>query len=330
MSTKPSDAYITLPRALWSLIPKGARVRWVGKNAHHYGGIISGHIGAKGGAMRVTQGGGKSRVVSYSSIVSLESPDLVREVVLENPAAMAPWFAINPAVEPDAKMLEILKKIRMTDEAIYSTTPMIHSMKAMINAVEPFLKLSKCRAVDTSANIGGDTVVMLLAKFKSVVAIDILPLHLDILEWNARVRGVPTDRLGTRAANIVEVIDEYVDYEFALFDPPWSGKDYKKNPNKPLVYLGPEGAPVPVEHLVNKMNSLIVMVKVPHGWHWRGRIDDSRWGWIMEYVIDALAGDKVGHLYKYIILYKTKPKKMPNTRRLLDPTWRGYRGIKWK
>jgi hypothetical protein len=133
---------------------------------------------------------------------------------------------------PDAT----IDALRFTDVSIYSVTPYAQSLYTA-NALLSYFKqdvLKNMTLLDASACIGGNT--WSFAKLtKHVTAVEIDPLHAEILASNMAVLGVQNTSVvcGDFGKSIS---NGSITQDIVFIDPPWGGIDYKKEVGIKLGY----------------------------------------------------------------------------------------------
>lgn len=110
---------------------------------------------------------------------------------------------------------------------IYTTK---NQSETIINILNKYLNNSSV-IIDANSGIGGNTLSFII-NYKYVYAIDILDNSIDILEKNIRN--------SCNNNNFFLINDSCINYlkiiiaDTIFFDPPWGGKNYKKNNNLDL------------------------------------------------------------------------------------------------
>lgn len=134
-----------------------------------------------------------------------------------------------------------LSWLMLTDVGLYSIAKpvlidaLVHLLKIIER--ETGVRLEDSIAIETNAGLGGFT-IPLSYMFKRVDAVEIDPLHCDVIRNNARVLK--------RSANIRVIKKDFLKYSdtllktssrstrFIISDPEWGGHDYKLEKNKRL------------------------------------------------------------------------------------------------
>lgn len=118
--------------------------------------------------------------------------------------------------------------VRITNVGLYSVIPPAQAMfMAQTIAAHLGQRSDGLTAVDATANVGGQTLAF-AASFKHVHAVELMPLHCEILRHNVAAYGV-TRRVSVHCGDFFKLyrtLPAAVDVIF--FDPPWGGPDYRK------------------------------------------------------------------------------------------------------
>jgi hypothetical protein len=131
-----------------------------------------------------------------------------------------------------------MSKLMLTDVGLYSIAKpvLVNALVNLLKSIErkTGVSLEDSVAIETNAGLGGFT-IPLSYMFKRVYAVEIDPLHCDIIRNNARVLK--------RSANIRVIKKDFLKYSdtllktpgksarFIVSDPEWGGHDYKQQKN---------------------------------------------------------------------------------------------------
>jgi predicted RNA methylase len=147
--------------------------------------------------------------------------DEIKEVFLCSPEDAGKFFPLYNNDEEKS-----VRRFRFTNVSIYSITSKYMSMW-FANLLNSFFNpdiLKGMYLTDASACIGGNTWSFAEVVDK-VFAVEVIPLHIEILEHNMKAMGL---------SNIEYINDNYLavaeklEQEILFFDPPWGGKEYHK------------------------------------------------------------------------------------------------------
>ena len=122
--------------------------------------------------------------------------------------------------------------LQITDEGIFSVTGKFASLK-LVKYIEKIMKTNDIKITDCTANNGSDTISFAL-HFTFVNAIELNETNFSVLKNNVEVYKLTNTNLilGDSLENIPNLTQDVL-----YFDPPWGGKEYKKEDSLRL-YLG--------------------------------------------------------------------------------------------
>jgi predicted RNA methylase len=122
------------------------------------------------------------------------------------------------------------QKLKLTNIGVYSMAPPLYTTRLYKLIISLFQadgytgnQLENIVVTDAMANCGGSTIMFAL-HFRKTNAVEIVPLHYDILRNNLTQYNL-LNRVNT-------ICSDYMDVMFSLkqdvvfFDPPWGGKSY--------------------------------------------------------------------------------------------------------
>lgn len=114
--------------------------------------------------------------------------------------------------------------LRISNIGIYSIAKPEIS-KSICKLIKKICKTTDITITDALANVGGMT--MMFAKyFKSVIACEIIPIHCEILQSNLKVYSL-NEKVTVHCNDYLSVMKSLTQ-DVIFFDPPWGGRDYKK------------------------------------------------------------------------------------------------------
>jgi len=122
--------------------------------------------------------------------------------------------------------------LQVTNEGFYSVTGKFASAK-LVEYISKIMKRDDIVITDATANNGSDTISFAL-KFKKVNAIELNLANFNVLKNNVKVYSLSNVNL--IHGDSIEQIPN-LEQDVLYFDPPWGGREYKKNEFMKL-YLG--------------------------------------------------------------------------------------------
>lgn len=153
-----------------------------------------------------------------------------------------------------------LEQLQLTDEAVYSITKP-DKAKLIHGIIQKHLQAlhkttDNCTITDATACVGGDT-LQFSKQFQSVNAVEINPIHCQMLQNNINVYN---------RKNVKVHCDDYTKIyhrlrqDVVFMDPPWGGPSYK---NKKLIKL--QLSRVPVYKVIQKISNRakLIVLKTP-------------------------------------------------------------------
>ena len=151
--------------------------------------------------------------------------------------------------------------VRLSEEARYSVSHWKDAREIASRIVRLLPADRRANIIDGTACVGGNTVE--LAKvFPHVIAVDIVPEHVDMLEHNLSLYSLGGG-VTCLVGDIVLVLDDVLsahDTNVLFLDPPWGGPDYKETDDD--IYLSGES----ITSLVGRWHPKIdvIVLKVPN------------------------------------------------------------------
>lgn len=137
---------------------------------------------------------------------------------------------------PDVIEKDLFFKLKIDYESImYITTPTDAEIITQIiikQLTNKNMDVSNCVITDATAGVGGN-VISFAEKFKFVNAIE-----LNIIRFNYLVNNIDVYKLKnvkTICDDMMKVLPQLENNDIIFIDPPWGGKDYKKNDRLKLV-----------------------------------------------------------------------------------------------
>jgi hypothetical protein len=220
----------------------------------------------------------------------------------------------------DVRDPRTLSQLRLTKQAIYSTTPHDHSLYTANIAARFFPDVSKIVATDATANIGGNARAM-IGKYKHVNLVEIEPIHANIAAHNLKLLGM---RSGYSVITS-NYLSTNLKQDLLFLDPPWGGVDYKRDHSKPLTLLTPGGDKIQIATIVSdrRADTPLIILKVPLGYNSRKFINYEEWPHNETHFIMNTPSRAS---YKLIVLSATAPRAELLTNYIqCKPMW--YRDI---
>lgn len=139
-----------------------------------------------------------------------------------NPVDIKMNLKIYQKYFPQNKKIDY-NSLRISNIGIYSIAkPDVSS--GICKLIKKVCKTGDLTITDALANVGGMT--MMFAKyFKSVIACEIIPLHCEILRSNLKVYSL--ENVSVNCNDYMRVM-RTLKQDVIFFDPPWGGREYKK------------------------------------------------------------------------------------------------------
>lgn len=158
-----------------------------------------------------------------------------------------------------------LDKLRITDVALFSTTPPDQSA-FVCQILKLYYGKSTWKMTITDANgcIGGNT-YCLIKMFKNVNFVEISNLHMEIFKHNLSIISPLNKNISFYTDNYLNMISK-LKQDVIFLDPPWGGPDYYRKSNLELYYTDSKGQQISVSELIeNELNKLTrtIILKVP-------------------------------------------------------------------
>ena len=213
--------------------------------------------------------------------------------------------------------------LRLTDVALYSTTPQSHS-EYLIDILTSYIDkehMKEMVVTDVGACIGGNTFT-LLKYFKRVNAVELNKLHAEILLHNAQeiFTKKMLQKLHVYNDDYMAIM-HFLKQDVIFMDPPWGGTDYKKNTKLDLKYSNIHLHQVVKSNLQKKTKMFVL--KVPTNYDWTLLKNDMKY--IKCIPIKKKMGNKISTIYNIIVITNLLQKK--DTKPIYFPPV-GYRDIK--
>lgn len=154
------------------------------------------------------------------------------------------------------------KKLRFTDESLYSTTPWdqaLYTAKILLSFYTQ-KQLKDLVITDGNACIGGNTWAF-AEVCKAVNAVEISPIHADILKNNLSVLGFNNVNIYNK--NYLEVYSN-LQQDILFLDPPWGGVNYKTQTMELFYVYG--GKKYYLHELLDELSYLcgLLIIKLPY------------------------------------------------------------------
>jgi predicted RNA methylase len=150
------------------------------------------------------------------------------------------------------------EKLKMSNVSLYSMDLPEH-MTTVIDIIKShFHGNRKLTITDATANVGGATINFAM-NFKKVNSVEITQTHCDYLKHNLKQYNIKNVDV---FCNDYLKIKDNLEQEIVYFDPPWGGKDYKKNRTMPL-FLGDKNMVEIINDIFNKSNTEMIVLKIP-------------------------------------------------------------------
>ena len=219
----------------------------------------------------------------------------------------------------------VLRRLRCTDVAIYSTTPPDQA-DFLATTLERYLPAPAMRGatlVDASACIGGNTRAF-ARRFGRVMAVEVSPLHAEILRGNLDAMGA--------GANVTVYCGNYIDVGLRLgpvdvvfLDPPWAQADVNPATGARDLFYLLGGARSWLRDLTRGPHiflTKLMVLKLPADYPVAQLIDDP--AFLVQEVI-ALRDGAGRAIYTIVILSHLFPSEKNNLEPVFQRT--GVRGV---
>ena len=162
----------------------------------------------------------------------------------------------------------IINRLRITDEALFSTTPNLHANYILQHILCFYSNSPQIELIVTLAGscIGGDILIS-YDYFKQINAVDISSLHCEITQHNIQTIYRNTDKLKIYNDNYLNLISKLKQH-IVYLDPPWKGINYNKKDktHMQLIYETDDHKSIDICHIINKLYEIetqMVLIKVP-------------------------------------------------------------------
>jgi hypothetical protein len=123
--------------------------------------------------------------------------------------------------------------IWMDDEGWYSVTPETvakHHADKIANCFKGDIIV-----VDAFCGVGGNTIQFALhPKVHKVIAVDVDPVKIKCAQHNARIYGVPDDKIEWKCLNVLDFLNRPIQADAVFASPPWGGPTYLGLPHYSL------------------------------------------------------------------------------------------------
>jgi hypothetical protein len=123
--------------------------------------------------------------------------------------------------------------IWMDDEGWYSVTPETvakHHADKIANCFKGDIIV-----VDAFCGVGGNTIQFALhPKVHKVIAVDLDPVKIKCAQHNARIYGVPDDKIEWKCLNVLDFLNHPIQADAVFASPPWGGPTYLGLPHYSL------------------------------------------------------------------------------------------------
>lgn len=146
-------------------------------------------------------------------------PEREPQEVPVTPEVFDRFFPRVAGVRPD--------QLRITNIGMYSVMPPAQAM-SVAQAIASHLgqRSDALTVVDATANVGGQTLAF-ASCFKHVHAVELMPLHCDVLRHNVAAYGVGA-QVTVHCGDFFKLSRTLPAADVIFFDPPWGGPDYRK------------------------------------------------------------------------------------------------------
>lgn len=227
---------------------------------------------------------------------------------------LLPFF---PTTDPN-----ILKKIQITKECLFSTTTNIHAkyIKDIINLFYTQEERKKLTITDATSCAGG-TFMSLVQQVKKINAVELNPDNITLMAHNLKIVFPHShNKINLLHANYLSVWDTLGTQNVILIDPPWGGLNYRNQKNMKLYLNDKNGIKIELMDIVEMIMKTtdILIVRVPFNYDKR-RFDKLKCCSFIEqvkFMKQSLSG-KPRILYYMYVLSKNIPIKPLSS---LDPT----------
>lgn len=152
-------------------------------------------------------------------------------------------------------------KLQLSNIGIYSIFYPDHGDE-LASIIRSYVNNKKAIITDANSNMGGATIAF--AKyFDKVNAVEIVKLHCDILENNIRVYNIK-NKVDIHCLDYLDIGDK-LEQDVVFFDPPWGGKDYKKQ-----LLMNMYLDSIPINSIIESLvKNNIVAVRVPFNYDFK-------------------------------------------------------------
>lgn len=169
----------------------------------------------------------------------------------------------------------IISELRVTNISLFSMNPYSHVKYIYDNILTFFTakKLSTMVVNDICSCIGGNEYYM-HSLFKQINAIELSPLHCEILKHNLSKIAPNNTSVNIINANYLDIKDT-LPCDIAMIDPPWDGPDYKLVTDIEL-YLRKDNTAISLVEIIKdlqKKDVKLVVVKLPANYNIKKILD---------------------------------------------------------
>jgi 16S rRNA G966 N2-methylase RsmD len=253
---------------------------------------------------------------------SLKEYEIPREISMLDIAEKSRIFPTNN--------INNLKNLRITDIALFSTTPPDQSefICQLLIKIYGINNLNKMTITDANGCIGGNSYCFI--KFlKMVNFVEISDLHMKIFKYNLNI-------LYPKCKNIQFYTDNYanngvydkIQQDIIFLDPPWGGPEYYKKKTLDLYYTTSNGNQISVSDLIkNHLKSLArtIIMKVPYNFNIEKLMENSEFKYTK--VIKILKKSNAILYYIIVLSHDTPVQSLPNEKQFQAL---GYKYMHWK
>lgn len=162
---------------------------------------------------------------------------------------------------------KILEKLLLTQESLYSSTPIKHSelIRDIIFCFFEEDQIPELTIVDATACIGCGILAM-ITYVKNIKTVEINELHARIIRHNTQLLYPKYDNIDVINDNFLSVKEEVLNgSNVMIIDPPWGGMDYHKKRNIRLYLESESGHKVELKDILLSCldKTDLVVVRIP-------------------------------------------------------------------
>ena len=153
------------------------------------------------------------------------------------------------------------KNLQLSNIGIYSIF-YPNSGDEVAKVIRSYIPNKKATITDANSNMGG-AVFAFSNYFDKINAVEIVPMHCDILENNIRVYGIQ-DKVDIHCVDYLDIGDK-LEQDVIFFDPPWGGKNYKD-----LKLMNMFLDSIPINQIIKALLSKsMVAIRVPFNYDFK-------------------------------------------------------------